>query len=320
MSRSSEDEVRYQRRSISFDIGLYAEALEMSYDENKDSNFEILNQRVSKKASWNEDTSLLDMTPGYIDKKRDLTNGYDVILKRLANRLTTVENAKYIDYFIREKSFLKLPKIKEKSYLKKQDSALIEQYNIKCYFGVEKLSEAGFYYDEDEELIKCFYCSKRASRKSYYEDIWKQHLTNCNFVMYLKGYKFFVENCKLDEIKFEILMKNDYIYGVKEEEMDEPNYQTFKSRLETFQDVSFDNTSVKFAEAGFFCNSVNNVKCFFCGLILKNWKQYTDRTPLEYHAHFSKTCFYVITVAGQIFADTCRNDQNFNCKLESNQS
>lgn len=139
-------------------------------------------------------------------------------MERLTNRLGNIENVNYVDLISRIESFKILPKKKEGEYLKKQDCALIEQHNIKDHFGVDTLSEAGFYFDEDEQLIKCFYCSKRASRNSCYNDVWKQHLTSCNFVMYLKGYSFFTENDNANDIKYEILMKNDYLYGIKGKE------------------------------------------------------------------------------------------------------
>lgn len=52
MAKKGEEENRYQRRSVSFDMGLYAEAMKLNYDEEKESNFEILNRKVSKKPSW----------------------------------------------------------------------------------------------------------------------------------------------------------------------------------------------------------------------------------------------------------------------------
>lgn len=57
MARNSAEELRYQRRSISFDLGLYATAMEMSYDDKKDSNFELLNKRVRRKAYWSAESS-----------------------------------------------------------------------------------------------------------------------------------------------------------------------------------------------------------------------------------------------------------------------
>lgn len=99
-------------------------------------------------------------------------------------------------------------------------------------------------------------------------------------------------------------------YVFLEEEMDEPNYQTLENRLKTFQRVRIDKSIENFAKAGFFFEKDNNIKCFFCGLTLKNWKSIIDRSPLEYHAHFSTACLYVIAVAGQIFIDNCRNDDN----------
>lgn len=66
---------------------------------------------------------------------------------------------------------------------------------------------------------------------------------------------------------------------------DSPNYVTLESRLETFSSWphSFINP-VDLAEAGFrFTGYEDQVECFFCGLILSDWK--IDDCPFVEHAY-----------------------------------
>lgn len=159
------------------------------------------------------------------DENDDLDK-YDVF-EHFANK-TCDEYIEYSTYSFRLKSFNLQPKPKKKVYLKKSDAALIEQYNIRNKFGIIKLAEAGFFYDQTEKSIICFSCSKKASRRAVSDDIWRQHLVNCNFAIYWKGYKFFADNNRIDDIRYELIMKDDFLYGVKGSEK---KFLTFSHKI-----------------------------------------------------------------------------------------
>lgn len=91
--------------------------------------------------------------------------------------------------------------------------------------------------------------------------------------------------------------------------MENPEYQTFENRLRTFRTYPLCEKKISLAEAGFFSSSGDSATCFFCGLVLRNWRRANGRSPLEYHAHFTKSCCYIIVVEGRLFHESCRKDK-----------
>ena len=75
-----------------------------------------------------------------------------------------------------------------------------------------------------------------------------------------------------------------------------PSYSDEKKRLETFKDwpMYFHPTSEELAKAGlYYLGTSDRVKCFCCGIILKNWK--VDDSPWMEHKKHACNCPFVNT-------------------------
>lgn len=73
-------------------------------------------------------------------------------------------------------------------------------------------------------------------------------------------------------------------------------FETYESRLSTFQNYPIENQSYreKLALAGFFYYHVSDyVQCFYCGGCLRAWKSMSD--PMDRHKKTFKTCHFACT-------------------------
>ncbi|CAD5122107.1 DgyrCDS10557 [Dimorphilus gyrociliatus] len=88
----------------------------------------------------------------------------------------------------------------------------------------------------------------------------------------------------------------------------DPLMADFDNRLSTFQDYDEESQPLKkevLCKAGFFfIGPFDNVKCFFCGLAVKNWRSTDD--PWHHHARLSPKCPHVLKMKGQEFVQKLR--------------
>lgn len=81
-----------------------------------------------------------------------------------------------------------------------------------------------------------------------------------------------------------------------------PNYKTFYKRMQSFQFLYTAINPKVMSEAGFFAEVDRGfVRCFHCGLGLKNWDE--DDDPYVEHCRWYPNCQYMKIKKGQAFID-----------------
>lgn len=131
-----------------------------------------------------------------------------------------------------------------------------------------QLADAGFFYNGKDKENLCFHCGIKLPNWKEEDKPWNKHL-ECN------------SNC-------------GYLKNNSEKFIHFPNYQSYESRLSTFDTwpASKSQTKEQLAEAGIFYNKNNNETCcFYCGKDLKNWR--TNDVPWLKHYDCNPECKFV---------------------------
>ncbi|KAI4504596.1 hypothetical protein M0802_000146 [Mischocyttarus mexicanus] len=168
--------------------------------------------------------------------------------------------------YLREnkENFTKFPKYKSLESRSSTFDVLSElTANVK-----ERLVDAGFFYTEENNEAVCFHCGKKLPNWQTEDKPWNKH--------------------------FECYSNCGYLKNNSEKFIKSPNYQSYESRLNTFDTwpKSKPQTKEQLAEVGLFYNTSNDETCcFYCGEILKNWQ--TNDTPWIKHYECNPACGFV---------------------------
>lgn len=190
-------------------------------------------------------------------------------------------------------------------------------------------SKAGFYYAASSDEVVCYVCGIRKAGWNENDNPMEVHRrlqSSCQFLNNNASVNVPIANLTENQLKkFENLdallsnnsaslatnlstsnlntgsnmYSNTYFERAKYKQ-----YITESSRLRTYANWSSDKwqTFTIMVECGFFFAGMEDcVRCFYCGIGLKNWTK--DDDPWVEHARWSKNCQYVIDIKGQEFID-----------------
>lgn len=174
------------------------------------------------------------------------------------------------------------------------------------YIKSEKLAAAGFYFTGRNETIKCFSCHLEISK-------WP------NGISAVENHKIFSPKCRFacklscDNVPIE---DKRNVYDMEHNEFmlytevaKYPNYRFYQTRFNSFESWPSMKiqTGQQLAEAGFYyTGQKDEVICFYCGIILKEWTDYED--PWEAHYKWMSTCFYILTIKGEDYLHNLHED------------
>ena len=152
------------------------------------------------------------------------------------------------------------------------------------------LAQAGFYYLELDDRVRCFSC--HVGLCNWKENLcpWKEHAIhnrNCEFLLQVRGH--------------------DYIKAMKKD--GENSYSSFQDRLESFNDWEYEQIQPKklLAEAGFiYTKDKDLVRCFKCNLGLSMWA--SDNCPWREHATHNPDCDFLNQEKGQEYIKVVKSD------------
>ncbi|XP_015191587.1 PREDICTED: E3 ubiquitin-protein ligase XIAP-like [Polistes dominula] len=160
--------------------------------------------------------------------------------------------------------FTKFPKYKSLESRSNTFDVLSElKANVKT-----QLADAGFFYNGKDNETLCFHCGIKLPNWETEDKPWNKHLERNS-------------NCK-------------YLTNNSEKFIQFPNYQSYESRLSTFDTwpTSKSQTKEQLAEAGIFYNrNSNETCCFYCGKDLKNW--HPNDVPWLKHFDLNPKCEFV---------------------------
>ncbi|XP_063233849.1 baculoviral IAP repeat-containing protein 7-B-like [Bacillus rossius redtenbacheri] len=200
----------------------------------------------------------------------------------------------------------------------------------------KKLAEAGFYYTNREDMVRCAFCGIELGCWEEGDDVQADHQRwspLCPFLRQLpvgnmplagppqeedpSGYDtcglygiqvrpFSVpERAKVNSILAELSLEK---LGVTRSHGPAfPSYCTYEARLASFENwpVSLKQRPDKLSEAGFYYTGKGDqTVCFHCGGGLKDWEENDD--PWREHALWFSKCYFVLQVKGREFvAEVC---------------
>ncbi|KAH9490456.1 hypothetical protein Btru_033911 [Bulinus truncatus] len=153
------------------------------------------------------------------------------------------------------------------------------------------LAKAGYYYTGFNATIACSYCGTKRQLENEGIENFKENMS-CG-------------NCSKDDFENHRVCPNTNHHQPTNNKNDDnmcpdpvnPQYSLYRDRLDTFVDWphSGDLNPAEMARAGFFYAGYSDcVRCFYCGLGLKSWKQ-GDNICRE-HAKHKSTCKFHLSL------------------------
>lgn len=171
----------------------------------------------------------------------------------------------------------------------------------------EKLAQAGFYFTQKLDAVKCAFCGCVIMFWTANTDVDKAHkefLPKCTFRLCKPN----DDTLNLNNVVIRPGTTKDYIQlGIQPHSAPKAaKYASYEVRLATFSNwpETLKQTPEKLAGAGFYCEGFgDHVRCFSCDGGLRNWEP-TDDAWTE-HARWFPKCEYVNLVKGQKFVKQC---------------
>ena len=154
----------------------------------------------------------------------------------------------------------------------------------------DDLAKDGFYYLREKDLVACVFCRGILGAWEAGDDVRKEHKKHHPVCAYVNDYPVGNVTLRQSQILGERVVKGEIVKGPPHVD---DRVRTFDSRWPERVGV----TPRKMAEAGFFLVGPGDlVKCFICGVALRNWNYEND--PWLEHARFSPKCLYVLLHKG----------------------
>jgi baculoviral IAP repeat-containing protein 7/8 len=174
----------------------------------------------------------------------------------------------------------------------------------------EKLARLGFYFTNDKDIVKCYFCEVEIGQWSLGDDEHYEHTKwspYCPLLIHpdLTNNKPFNRDLLNIECKPSLMKKIDktpinFDYSIEQ------------NRLKSFSKdwpSSLRQTPEKLSEAGFyFFGEFDKCKCFSCGGGLKDWND--DDDPWEQHTLFFSNCQFVNLIKGKDYIEKIKQKHN----------
>lgn len=164
-----------------------------------------------------------------------------------------------------------------------------------------ELAEAGFYYLQGTEKVRCAFCNVTAEYTWLPEDDpvdhhWRWSLEQrkyCNFLREKVREQLIPEDKRAYLEKFGVIRRKGPVHS---------RYAGQQTRFESFKQWPkvLRQISEELASAGFFYRGFGDqTLCFYCGGGLKDWERNDD--PWEQHAKWFPKCSYLLMRKGPLF-------------------
>jgi hypothetical protein len=162
-------------------------------------------------------------------------------------------------------------------------------------------AKAGFYYASKNDEVVCYVCASRKhnwSADSNPMEIHKEMKPTCDFL---------IKNSTVNvPISHQTIWETLSVV-CHEKQMDpppkHPKYANSKAREDSFKFTDKEIFKIpieQIIEAGFFFTGCSDcVRCFYCGLGLRNWENNDDAWVL--HAQWGKNCMFLKKIKGENF-------------------
>jgi hypothetical protein len=194
----------------------------------------------------------------------------------------------------------------------------LESFNnwTKRYIDKNILALLGFYYYGPDDMVKCHFCNVEICMWEDGDDVLNDHIKwspTCNFIR-----RNITNNRPIDAARLDVILppaptpdvcgfetvSEGTINSINHHRgvVFRPEFAIAVQRLQTFEDwpKSMHQTPSELSDAGFFyLQRGDKVKCFSCGIGIKDWVQ-TD-IPWEQHAMWSPDCEYLKLLKGEDF-------------------
>ncbi|CAC5362150.1 unnamed protein product [Mytilus coruscus] len=166
---------------------------------------------------------------------------------------------------------------------------------------VQKIAQAGFFYPGDGSSGQCYSCGCSLTNVKYHTNPLTKHASQ------YPECKFIKETLSDEEIQNAILQFNDVNKKLSFASELEKMYCTLESRMKTFKACTCNISALgvkQWAEAGFFCVTLNYIQCFKCCVRLFHIPQNVNTWAI--HAILSPKCPFVCEKKGKEFISDLR--------------
>lgn len=174
----------------------------------------------------------------------------------------------------------------------------------------------GLYFDDKTSEIRCYFCRHSFKDFKKNEEIVSLHYKMSRNCPLMKRRR--TSNIPLNEVNLDLtlppLVYDECGTGHRYTNASSvyrkpayPQFLDFDKRIKSYQDwpLQMHQKPEELAEAGlFYTNEGDKVKCYDCGLGLKNWEP--DDQPWIEHAKYSKNCYFINFVKGYDFSQNVR--------------